>query len=69
MSGFFKFVLYLGVVAGLVGFAWPYVLGDNPSLAQLPVETPRFLSFGGLALIVIGLVGRSFTKKEQTEWT
>jgi hypothetical protein len=69
MSGFFKFVLYLGVVAGLLGFAWSYLgLANNPSLASLPPETPRYLSFGGLGLIIVGLVGRSATKEEKHEW-
>ncbi|MBC8072455.1 MAG: hypothetical protein IAG13_29300, partial [Deltaproteobacteria bacterium] len=54
MFGFFKFVMYLGVVLGLAGFAIPY-LNDVPAIASLPPITKSVLSFGGLALIVIGL--------------
>ena len=68
MAGFFKFVLYLGVIAGLVGFAWPYLGAEVPALANMPPQAPRYLSFGGLGLIIIGLIGRSFTKTETVEW-
>lgn len=70
MSGFFKFVLYLGVLAGLAGFALPR-MADNPTVASanLPPEAPRYLSFGGLGLIVVGLVGRMVTRREpEAEW-
>jgi hypothetical protein len=69
MSGFFKFLMYLGVVAGLVGFFWAPIVENVPALADLPPVTPRYVSFGGLGLIVVGLVGRSLTKKERPgEW-
>ena len=67
MAGFFKFVLYLGVVAGLAGFALPY-FADHPAAANLPPGSKDYLAYGGLALIVIGLVGRSATRKEEVEW-
>ncbi|MBC8069983.1 MAG: hypothetical protein IAG13_16720, partial [Deltaproteobacteria bacterium] len=54
-------VMYLGVVLGLAGFAIPY-LNDVPAIASLPPITKSVLSFGGLALIVIGLVGRTATR-------
>ena len=65
MYGFFKFVLYLGVVAGIVGFLYPQV-SDHPALASLPPESGRYLSFGGLGLIVLGLIGRTATKPPDT---
>lgn len=67
MSGFFKFVLYLGVVASLAGFALPY-FADHPAAASLPPGSKDYLAFGGLGLIVLGLIGRSATRKEEVEW-
>lgn len=70
MYSVFKFILYLGVVAGLVGFLWPQ-FGDHPALQGLPPETPRYLSFGGLGLVVLGLIGRSATRPAESstgEW-
>jgi hypothetical protein len=70
MYGFFKFLLYLGVVAGITGFVLPRV-ADHPAVvgANLPPEAPRYLGFGGLALVVIGLVGRMATRPPETaEW-
>ena len=61
MFGFFKFVMYLGVVLGLAGFAMPY-LNDVPAIASLPPLTKNVLSFGGLGLIVVGLIGRTATR-------
>ncbi|MBL4686821.1 MAG: hypothetical protein JKY37_19645 [Nannocystaceae bacterium] len=61
MYGVFKFLLYLGVVAGLAGWLWPQ-FGDHPALQTLPPLTPRYLSFGGLGLVVLALAGRSATK-------
>jgi hypothetical protein len=67
MFGFFKVVLYLGVVMGLAGFAMLYI--DDPRLAELPPMTRQVLSFGGLGLIVIGLLGRTATRpKDDVEW-
>ncbi len=68
MFTFFKFVMYFGVVASLAGFALPY-FWDHPALTSLPPNTKDILSFGGLGLIVIGLIGRTATRKETTEWT
>jgi hypothetical protein len=65
--GVFKFLLYLGVVMGLAGFLMPY-LSDVPAVAGLPSITKTILSFGGLGLIVIGLIGRTATRPEQSEW-
>ncbi len=70
MYGLFKFVLYLGVVAGLAGFLLPR-FADHPAVqdADLPPEAPRYLSFGGLGLVILGLVGRMATKPEDnSEW-
>lgn len=68
MYGFFKFVMYLGVVAGLAGFLYPQ-FADHPALASVPADAQRWLSFGGLGLIVIGLVGRTATRPPDTvEW-
>jgi hypothetical protein len=67
MHGFFKFVLYFGVVAGLLGFFLPQ-FADHPTVAGLPAETSRWLSFGGLGLVVLGLIGSTATRKEQVEW-
>ncbi len=61
MFGFFKVVLYLGVLLGLAGFALPYLNGV-PALANLPPITKNVLSFGGLALIAVGLIGRMATR-------
>jgi len=66
MYGLFKFILYLGVAAGLAGFLWPQ-FGDHPSLSELPPMTPRYLSFGGLGLVVLGLIGRSATRPSESE--
>jgi hypothetical protein len=70
MYGFFKFLLILGVVAGIAGFVLPQV-GDHPAVvkANLPVEAPQWLSYGGLALIVIGLAGRMATRPSESEKT
>ncbi len=70
MYGFFKFLMYLGLVAGLAGFFWPQ-FSDYPAIvnANLPPQTPQYLSFGGLGLIVLGLIGRSATRPPETvEW-
>lgn len=67
MAGFFKFVLYLGVAMGLAGFALP-MFYDQPWVAALPPQTKSILSFGGLGLIVVGLIGRTATHKEEVEW-
>lgn len=68
MYGFFKFVMYLGVVAGITGFLYPQ-FADHPALAGVPADAQRWLSFGGLGLIVIGLVGRTATRPSDTvEW-
>jgi hypothetical protein len=61
MFGFFKFVMYLGVVLGLAGFALRY-LNDVPAIASLPPLTKSVLSFAGLGLIAIGLIGRTATR-------
>ncbi len=66
MYSLFKFIMYLGAVAGLAGFLWPQ-FGDHPALRDLPLETARYLSFGGLGLIVLGLAGRSATKPKESE--
>ena len=65
MFGFFKFLMYLGVVLGLAGFAMPY-LADVPAIAGLPSQTKTILSFGGLGLIVIGLIGRTATRPDSS---
>lgn len=70
MYGFFKFLLYLGVVAGIAGFVLPRV-ADHPAVvdADLPPEAPKWLSYGGLGLIIVGLVGRMATRPPETvEW-
>lgn len=73
MSTVFKFVLYLGVVVGLAGFA----IGSfqNEAFVQRASEAvgsyallKQILSFGGLGLIVLGLIGRSATRKTEIEW-
>jgi hypothetical protein len=69
MFGFFKVVMYLGVVLGIVGFAMLYV--QHPSLASVPENTRQYISFGGLGLIVLGLVGRMLTRPadaDKVEW-
>ncbi|MCH9687575.1 MAG: hypothetical protein K0V04_39455 [Deltaproteobacteria bacterium] len=70
MYGLFKFVMILGLLAGIAGFLWPQ-FSDHPAIvdAGLPPQTPQYLSFGGLGLIVLGLVGRSATRPPETvEW-
>lgn len=57
----FKFAMYTGVIMGLAGFAMPY-LHDVPAIASLPPLTKNILSFGGLGLIVVGLIGRTATR-------
>ena len=73
MSTVFKFVLYLGVLVGLAGFA----LGSfqNEAIVKQAAEVvgsyallKQVLSFGGLGLIIIGLIGRSATRKTEVEW-
>lgn len=61
MFAFFKFVMYTGVVMGLAGFAMPY-LHEVAAIASLPPITKSVLSFGGLGLIVVGLIGRTATR-------
>lgn len=67
MSGFFKFVLYLGVAMALISFLLP-MFAEEPWIGHVPPQTKRILSFGGLALIVTGLIGRTFTRREEVEW-
>jgi len=68
MYAFFKFLLYFGVVAGIAGFLYPQY-GDHPALAGAPPNTQWYLSFGGLGLVIIGLIGRSATRPPDTvEW-
>ena len=66
MYGFFKFVMYFGVVMGLAGFALGFPqFQESPFVASLPQPiTKNILSFGGLGLIVLGLLGRSATRPE-----
>jgi hypothetical protein len=61
-------VLYLGVLAGIAGFVLPRV-ADHPAVvdANLPPDTPKYLSYGGLVLILLGLVGRTATKPSESE--
>jgi hypothetical protein len=68
MYGFFKFVLYLGVVAGIGGFVLPRV-ADHPAVvgANLPPDAPKYLSYGGLALIILGFVGRMATRPPESD--
>lgn len=68
MYGFFKLMLYLGVVAGIAGFVLPRV-ADHPAVvgANLPPEAPQYLSYGGLALLLIGLAGRAATRPSESE--
>lgn len=61
MFAFFKFVMYAGVLMGLAGFAMPY-LHEVPAVAALPPATKNILSFAGLGLIVVGLIGRTATR-------
>lgn len=61
MFAVFKFVMYTGVVMGLAGFLMPY-LHEVPAIASLPPITKNVLSFGGLGLIVLGLIGRTATR-------
>ena len=65
MFGFFKFLMYLGVALGLAGFAMPYP-DDVPAIAGLPSQTKTILSFGGLGLIVVGLIGRTATRPDSS---
>ena len=73
MSAVFKFVLYLGVVVSLAGFA----IGsfqNEPIVEQAANAVGSYtllkqiLSFGGLGLIILGLIGRSATRKTEVEW-
>ena len=73
MASVFKFLLYLGVAVGLAGFA----LGSfqNEDLVKQAAAAvgsyerlQQIFSFGGLGLIVIGLIGRSATRKTEVEW-
>jgi|GEM_PF-1993500 len=73
MSTVFKFVLYLGVAVGLAGFA----VGSfqNEALVKEAAAAvgsferlKQILSFGGLGLIILGLIGRSATRKTEVEW-
>lgn len=73
MSTVFKFLLFLGVVVGLLGFALgsfqsePIVKDAAAAVGSFEL-LKQILSFGGLGLIVIGLVGRSATRKTEVEW-
>ncbi len=73
MASVFKFVLYLGVVVGLAGFAiGSFQNEDLVKQAAAAVggfdRLQQILSFGGLGLIVLGLIGRSATRKTEVEW-
>ena len=65
MFGFFKFVMYFGVVVGVAGFLMPY-FADVPAVAGLPSQTKTILSFGGIGLIVVGLIGRTATRPDSS---
>jgi len=62
VRGFLKLIMYLGVAMGLVGYL--YHIDDHRVGLSLPYTINQILSFGGLALIVIGFVGRQITKPE-----
>lgn len=73
MSTVFKILLYLGVALGLAGF----FLGSfqNESFVQDVAaavggydQLKQILSFGGVGLILVGLVGRTATRKTEVEW-
>ncbi len=73
MSTVFKIILYLGVIVGLAGFALGSFANEqivkDAAAAVGGFDTLKtYLSFGGLGLIVIGLIGRSATRKPQVEW-
>ena len=73
MSSVFKFLLYLGVAVGLAGFAvGSFQNEDLVKEAAAAVggygRLRQIFSFGGLGLIIIGLIGRSATRKTEVEW-
>ncbi len=73
MSTVFKIILYVGVLVGLAGFAVgsftnEQVVKDAAAAVGGFDTLQTYLSFGGLGLIVIGLIGRSATRKTEVEW-
>lgn len=63
MFDFLKFVMYAGVVAGLVGFAVP--IDDAKLGLALPFSANQILQFGGLILILLGFFGRRLLEPQQ----
>ena len=60
MRDFLKLVMYAGGVVSIVAFALPY-WGNQVGGLSIPVEYNRYLTFGGLAMVVIGYLGRRLT--------
>jgi hypothetical protein len=57
-----RWVRRAGVGLVLLGLILPMIGGDPEHLRDVPSAAPEHLGFGGFALIVVGLAGRSATR-------
>ncbi len=58
-----KFVMYAGAIISIVAFALPY-WDNKPGGVSIPIEYNRYLTWGGLAMVLIGYFGRRVTDPE-----
>ncbi|MEZ4384229.1 MAG: hypothetical protein R3A79_23045 [Nannocystaceae bacterium] len=62
MRGLFTGILYFGAALLLAGFILP-MLGTEPRfLDSVPSAAPEYLGYSGVALMIVGLAGRSATR-------
>jgi hypothetical protein len=57
VRGFLKFIMYTGGIMAVFAFMLPYWDG-KPAGIDLPPQTQQFLTWGGLALVLVGYFGR-----------
>ena len=63
VRGFLKFIMYLGGAMAILAFMLPYWDG-KPAGIDLPAQAKPFLTWGGLALVIAGYMGRRLTDSD-----